>query len=73
MKDLHEHCKYCINRNKVKLAFYNLVQQIEKLPGSTDQTDTVVMSEEVEKLVLKEHGNKFDCQNLKCELMKNKD
>ena len=61
-------CLYCMNRNKIKKAGYELMQKIEELPPSDLQTEIVVMAGAYVELANKEADNLMDCQNSECEL-----
>ncbi len=60
-------CKACINRNEIKKKGSELLGKIEELPPSDLQTNISIMAIEYIDFVNNSNGNKFNCQNCRCE------
>lgn len=49
----NENCSMCINRNSIAKKGYELIQIIEKIPASIEQTEAVTATQDYMNLCLK--------------------
>ena len=54
----NENCSMCINRNEIAKKGYELIQIIEKIPASIEQTETVTAAQDYINVCLKLLENK---------------